>query len=60
MTGQNGVNTFAEDIARLSVQTSQWQGIEVAKKLLVFFVKGALKGKLMELRQVAGNLQGAA
>ena len=43
----DGVNTFAEDIARLSVQTSQRQGIEVAKTSLVFFGKGGLKGKLM-------------
>ena len=39
----DGISTFAEDIARLSVQTAQRQGIEVAKKSLVFFVKGALK-----------------
>ena len=44
----DGINTFAEGIARLSVQTAQRQGIEVAKKSLVFFVKGALKTTVME------------
>ena len=44
----DGVNSMGENTARLAVQTANRQGVDTAKPSLVFFVKGALKGNLME------------
>ena len=44
----DSVNSMGENTARLAVQTANRQGVEVAKRSLVFFVKGGLKGTLME------------
>ena len=44
----DGVNSMSENTARLAVQTANRQGIETAKRSLMFFVKGELKGSLLE------------
>ena len=44
----DNVNSMSKNTARLAVQTANRQGIEVAKRSLVFFVKGGLKSSLMD------------
>ena len=44
----DAVNTYTDAVATLAVQTANRQGIEIAKRSLVLFVKGAAKAELSE------------
>ena len=45
----DAVNTYTDAVATLAVQTANRQGIEIAKRSLVLFVKGAAKELLEKL-----------